>query len=107
LLPQLTKAVVHDVVFDLFPRHLCPQPSAARSIVEELRAFFAFVEREQQLPAAAEWRASLDKAAERKLRRIITERARFDPTPQTVQTVRRRRHVGASGGRRRETGKTT
>lgn len=42
----LTPAELKEIVFDIFPRKLSIEPSSARGMIEELRAFYAFLKRE-------------------------------------------------------------
>lgn len=42
----LKPAELREIVFGIFPRKLSIQPSAARGIIDELRAFYAFLKRE-------------------------------------------------------------
>src|SRR5579871_2319312 len=64
---------VHEVVFELFPRKLSTDPESAPEIVMELRAFWAFLGREFQMPQAAAIQALLDDAAILDLKNLLAD----------------------------------
>ncbi len=74
---ELTSSVVEDIVFASFPQKVSCPPEVAGSIVEELRAFFAFLEREQLCPEAAACARLLGKDAEKKLRDGLSDPRSF------------------------------
>jgi hypothetical protein len=59
---------LREVLFEVFPRKVSTEPDSAPEIVAELRAFWQFLQRQYQLPAAADMVALLDDKAESRLR---------------------------------------
>lgn len=74
---ELTASVVEDIVFASFPQKVSCPPEVAGSIVDELRAFFAFLEREQLCPEAAACARLFGKDAEKKLRDGLSDPRSF------------------------------
>jgi len=50
--PEMSPDQVEEILFDIFPRKVSAMPGAGEEIILELRAFWAFLQREFQLPNA-------------------------------------------------------
>jgi hypothetical protein len=50
--PEMSPAQVEEILFDIFPRKVSALPGAGEEIILELRAFWAFLQREFQLANA-------------------------------------------------------
>jgi len=68
---------LREILYDLFPRKVSVEPEVAGEIVEELRAFWRFVERQYGLPQSHEFLGNLDKEAEEELRRELSDPSNF------------------------------
>jgi hypothetical protein len=75
--PTMTTSDLEEVVFGLFPRKVITQRGDAAEIIQELRAFWHFVERVYQLPQARQMLAHLTPQAARRLERELQEPANF------------------------------
>ena len=75
--PDMSPADLDEVLFDLFPRKVSTDADAAPAIIAELRAFWEFLEREYQLPNAPKFAQALNKAAENKLARKLSDSTNF------------------------------
>jgi hypothetical protein len=67
--PTMTTSDLEDVVFGLFPRKVITERGDAAEIIQELRAFWHFLERVYQLPQARQMLARLTPPAARRLER--------------------------------------
>jgi hypothetical protein len=67
--PTMTASDFEEVVFGLFPRKVITQRGDAAEIMQELRAFWHFLERVYQLPQARQMLAHLTPQATRRLER--------------------------------------
>jgi hypothetical protein len=75
--PEMSVRDLREILFELFPRKVSVEPEAAGDIVEELRAFWRFVERQYGLPQSRRLLDDLDTAAEQRLRRELSDPANF------------------------------
>jgi hypothetical protein len=75
--PRMTTRDLEEVVFGLFPRKVITQKGDAAEIIQELRAFWQFLERVYQLPQARQMLARLTPQATRRLERELQEPANF------------------------------
>ena len=75
--PRMTTSDLEEVVFDLFPRKVITERGDGAEIIQELRAFWHFVERVYQLPQARQMLACLTPQAARRLERELQEPANF------------------------------
>jgi hypothetical protein len=75
--PEMSLRNLREIVYELFPRKVSVEAEAAGEIVEELRAFWRFVEREYRLPQASEFLEELDEEAERTLYRELADPANY------------------------------
>jgi hypothetical protein len=75
--PTMTKSELEEVVFGLFPRKVITEKGDAAEIMQELRAFWHFLERVYQLPQAKQMLAHLTPQATRRLERELQEPANF------------------------------
>jgi hypothetical protein len=71
------KRELSRVLLDVFPRKVSCEPSSAREIVEELRAFWSFVRRESGLPNADACLAVLDDEMARTMERELANPRNF------------------------------
>ncbi len=67
--PTMTTSDLEEVVFGLFPRKVITHRGDAAEIIQELRAFWHFLERVYQLPQARQMLAHLTPQAARRLER--------------------------------------
>lgn len=74
---ELTPVIVEEAVFSSFPEKVACPPEVAGSIVDELRAFFAFLEREGLCPEAAACARLFDGGAEKKLQDRLADPRSF------------------------------
>src|SRR6266542_382954 len=70
-------ADLEEILFRLFPREVICEPSDAKSIILELRAFFTFLKRAYQAPKADRCLSVLDGGAISKLERLLADPAKF------------------------------
>ncbi len=75
--PTMTDSDLEEVVFGLFPRKVITEKGDAAEIIQELRAFWHFLERVYQLPQAKQMLAYLTPQATRRLERELQEPANF------------------------------
>lgn len=75
--PTMAPSDLEEVVFGLFPRKVITQRGDAAEIIQELRAFWHFLERVYQLPQARQMLARLTPQATRRLERELQESANF------------------------------
>jgi Transposase len=76
--PQaLQVADLEEVVFGLFPRKIITERGDAAEIIQELRAFWQFLQLVHQLPQARQMLAHLTPQATRRLERELQEPANF------------------------------
>ena len=73
----MTTRDLEEVVFGLFPRKVITERGDGAEIIQELRAFWHFVERVYQLPQASPMLAHLTPQAARRLERALQEPANF------------------------------
>ncbi|MBI3184852.1 MAG: hypothetical protein HYZ28_22160 [Myxococcales bacterium] len=74
---KMTVSDFEEVVFRIFPRKVSVGASQAGEIVDELRAFWRFVDREFGLKNAAQCLAALDDQAVKKLERKLSDPSNF------------------------------
>jgi hypothetical protein len=74
---DITPSMLRQIVFDVIPAKLVCRPEIAGSIVEELRAFFAFLGREFELPNAEPCRAALGGDAAARLAKALSDPRKF------------------------------
>jgi hypothetical protein len=75
--PVMTPSDLEAVVFDLFPRKVITERGDGAEIIQELRAFWRFLQRAYQLPQARQMLARLTPQAARRLERELQEPANF------------------------------
>ena len=75
--PGMTPDDLREILFDLFPRKVSTSADEAEEIVRELRAFWAFLQREYHLANAAACLKVLDERAARELKRALSNPANF------------------------------
>jgi hypothetical protein len=75
--PTMTAKDLEEVVYDLFPRKVIAERGDGAEIIQELRAFWHFLQREYQLPQASQMLARLTPQAARRLERALQEPANF------------------------------
>ena len=75
--PTMTTSDLEEVVFDLFPRKVITERGDGAEIIQELRAFWHFLQRVYQLPQAKQMLARLTPQAARRLERELQEPANF------------------------------
>src|SRR5712691_3946005 len=73
----MTTSDLEEVVFGLFPRKVITEPGDGAEIIQELRAFWHFLQRVYQLPLANQMLARLTPQAARRLERELQEPANF------------------------------
>jgi hypothetical protein len=73
----MTTGDLEEVVYDLFPRKVITERGDGAEIIQELRAFWHFVERVYHLPQAKQLLARLTPQAARRLERALQEPANF------------------------------
>ncbi len=74
---QMSLGDVQEILFELFPAKVSVQPDRAGAIVGEIRAFWQFLGREYQLPAAAEIVEDLGKDAELEMHELLSDPDNF------------------------------
>ena len=75
--PTMTTSDLEEVVFGLFPRKVITERGDGAEIIQELRAFWHFLQRVYQLPQAKQMLAHLTPQAIRRLERELQEPANF------------------------------
>ena len=75
--PTMTPSDLEEVVYDLFPRKVIAERGDGAEIIQELRAFWHFLQRVYQLPQARQMLARLTPQAARRLEREMQEPANF------------------------------
>ena len=75
--PTMTANDLEEVVYDLFPRKVITERGDGAEIIQELRAFWHFLQRAYQLPQARQMLARLTPQAARRLERELQEPAKF------------------------------
>jgi len=75
--PMMTPSDLEEVVFGLFPRKVITEKGDGAEIIQELRAFWQFLQRVYQLPQARLMLARLTPQAARRLERELQEPANF------------------------------
>ena len=75
--PTMTTSDLEAVVFGLFPRKVITERGDGAEIIQELRAFWHFLQRVYQLPQAKQMLAHLTPQAARRLERELQEPANF------------------------------
>ena len=75
--PTMTTGDLEEVVFDLFPRKVITERGDGAEIIQELRAFWRFLQRVYQLPQARQMLARLTPQAARRLERELQEPVNF------------------------------
>jgi hypothetical protein len=74
---EMTIQSFDEVLFELFPRKVSVGPDEAGAIVDELRAFWTFLERAYSLPNAPALLRRLDDRAIKRLERALADPANF------------------------------
>ncbi len=75
--PTMTTGDLEEVIYDLFPRKVITERGDGAEIIQELQAFWHFLQREYQLPQASQMLARLTLQAARRLERELQEPANF------------------------------
>ena len=75
--PAMTASDLEEVMYSLFPRKVITEPGDGTEIIQELRAFWHFLERVYHLPQAKQMLARLTPQAARRLERELQEPANF------------------------------
>jgi hypothetical protein len=75
--PVMTPDDLEEVLYDLFPRKVITEKGDGAEIIQELRAFWRFLQRVYQLPHAKQMLARLTPQAARRLERELQEPANF------------------------------
>jgi hypothetical protein len=75
--PRMTSSDLEAVIYDLFPRKVITERGDGAEIIQELRAFWHFLERVYQLPQARQLLSRLRPQAARRLERELQEPANF------------------------------
>jgi hypothetical protein len=75
--PTMTTGDLEEVIYDLFPRKVITERGDGAEIIQELRAFWQFLQRVYQLPQASQILARLTPQAARRLERELQEPANF------------------------------
>jgi hypothetical protein len=73
----MTTADLEEVAYSLFPRKVLTEKGDGAEIIQELRAFWQFLQRVYQLPQAEQMLAGLTPQAARRLERELQEPANF------------------------------
>jgi hypothetical protein len=66
-----------EILFELFPRKVSVEADFAEDIVQELRAFWRFVQRQYGLPVAPKILAMLDDLGTAKLKKLLSDPSKF------------------------------
>jgi hypothetical protein len=75
--PTMTVSDLEEVLYDLFPRKVITERGDGAEIIQELRAFWHFLERVYQLPQSRQLLAHLTQQAARRLERALQEPTNF------------------------------
>ncbi|MFV1968258.1 MAG: hypothetical protein ACC628_22775 [Pirellulaceae bacterium] len=75
--PEMSRADVEEILFDLFPRKVSTEPDSAAEIIGELRAFFEFLHRQYGLTNAKEILQDLGNEATGQLERELADPDNF------------------------------
>lgn len=75
---DMMPADIEEVLFDIFPRKISAEPGAGEQIIVEMRAFWAFLQREFQLAHAAACLKMLKNVDGKQLDRELQDPANFD-----------------------------
>lgn len=75
--PTMTVSDLKEVIYDLFPRKVITERGDGAEIIQELRAFWHFLERVYQLSQAKQMLACLTPQAARRLEQALQEPANF------------------------------
>ncbi len=75
--PTMTPSDLEAVVYDLFPRKVITERGEGAEIIQELRAFWHFLQRVYQMPQARQMLARLTPQAARRLERELQEPTNF------------------------------
>jgi len=75
--PKMTPNDLEEVIYDLFPRKVITERGDGAEIIQELRAFWRFLQRAYQLPQARLMLARLTPQATRCLERELQEPTNF------------------------------
>ena len=75
--PTMTANDLEEVIYDLFPRKVIAERGDGAEIIQELRAFWHFLQRVYQLPQANQMLVRLTPQAARRLERKMQEPANF------------------------------
>jgi hypothetical protein len=75
--PTMTTGDLEEVLYDLFPRKVITERGDGAEIIQELRAFWRFLQRVYQLPQARQMLARLTPQAARRLERELQEPVNF------------------------------
>jgi hypothetical protein len=75
--PTMTPSDLEEVIYNLFPRKVLAERGDGAEIIQELRAFWHFLQRVYQLPQARQMLALLTPQAARRLEREMQEPANF------------------------------
>lgn len=75
--PRMTANDLEEVIYDLFPRKVITERGDGAEIIQELRAFWHFLQRVYQLPQAKLMLARLTPQAARRLERALQEPTNF------------------------------
>jgi hypothetical protein len=88
--PTMTAKDLEEVVYDLFPRKVIAERGDGAEIIQELRAFWHFLQRVYQLPQANQMLARLTPQAARRLERKMQEPANFGMAKSFIRWESRR-----------------
>jgi hypothetical protein len=75
--PEMSLPDFDEVVFELFPRKVSTKPESAAEIIEELRAFWQFLQRQYSPPNAAKILEALDDSARNRLSKLLADPSNF------------------------------
>ena len=74
---EMSRRDFEEVVFHLFPRKVSTEPETGLAIIEELRAFWRFVQRQYGLTNAVQVLASLGPSAGERLRKELADPSNY------------------------------
>src|SRR6266705_4164206 len=75
--PMMTTGDLEEILYDLFPRKVITERGDGTEIIQELQAFWRFLQRVYQLPQARQMLTRLTPQAARRLERELQEPANF------------------------------